>query len=80
MNTENDYLFDDNENWGFSGNMSRSDQFSVILGNFVYVGCVIFPFYVIYILDVKSNQRYNNKYTKSSFDKFYSVLYEGLKP
>ena len=53
LNTENDYLLDDASNWGINGNLTTSDQFAVVLGNIIFIGCLVFPFVVMLILDVK---------------------------
>jgi hypothetical protein len=79
LNSENDYLFDDPDNWGSRGILSISDQFGIIVGNIIYVGCVVFPFFVIYVLDLKYEMRYDNIYKRNNFDKFYEGLYHGLK-
>lgn len=54
INTENNYLFDYSENWGFNGNLSISDQFSIILGNFIFLLCLAFLPFSLFILDNKS--------------------------
>jgi hypothetical protein len=46
LNSENDYLMDDPDNWGRRGTLSISDQFGIIIGNIIYVSCVVFPFIV----------------------------------
>jgi hypothetical protein len=51
VNTENDYLMDDPDNWGRRGQLTFSDQFAIIIGNIIYVGSLLFPFITIYILD-----------------------------
>jgi hypothetical protein len=51
INSENDYLFEVAANWGPNGYLSFSDQFTVILGNVIYFGCILFPFFVVWLLD-----------------------------
>ncbi len=58
LNTENDYLLDKLVNWGLNGDLTKSDQIAIILGNIIYICCVLFPFVVIYLLDNKYNLRY----------------------
>ena len=59
LNSENDYLLDDPSNWGRRGNLTMSDQFAIVLGNIIFIGCLVFPFVVMLILHVK--YRSNNK-------------------
>jgi len=54
INTENDYLFLVADNWGPYGHLNFSDQFSVLLGNFFYFACIIFPVVVFWALNKKS--------------------------
>jgi hypothetical protein len=58
INTENDYLMNDPDNWGRRGLLTFSDQFAIIIGNIIYVCCILFPFITIYILDKKFYLRY----------------------
>lgn len=53
LNTENDYLFDDPANWGFNGELTTSDQFSILLGNLIYISTQLFPFVVMFLLEYK---------------------------
>jgi hypothetical protein len=78
LNTENDYLLDNPDNWGRRGDLTFSDQFCVIVGNIIYIGCMLFPFIVIFILDLKYAMRYQNPYKRAGFDKLYDILYHGL--
>lgn len=79
LNTENDYLLDDPDNWGRRAMLTKSDQFCIIFGNIIYIGTNVFPFIIMYLLQQKYELRYMNKYMRSGFDHYYDVLYEGLK-
>jgi len=59
VNSENDYLLEEPSNWGPNGNLSGSDQFTVILGNFFYFTAMIFPFVAIYLLHRKSREHFS---------------------
>ena len=61
VNTENNYLFNYSGNWGPNGLLTVSDQFSIILGNIIYVICMIFPFGVMYILETRRNSTYKSR-------------------
>ena len=60
LNTENDLLLDDPSNWGIRGNLTASDQFGIVLGNMIFIGCLVFPFVVMIILDVKYRSSKNS--------------------
>ena len=79
INTENDYLFDIPENWGPNGYLTISDQFTVLLGNFFYFTCLVFPFVCVYLLHMKSRIKFGTKYQEIQFDSYYEVLYEIFK-
>jgi hypothetical protein len=46
INFENFYLFDVPSNWGPNGNISMSDQLSIILGIFFTIWVILFPFFI----------------------------------
>lgn len=50
LNTENDYLFEDPANWGINGELTTSDQFSILLGNVIYIATQLFPYAVMFLL------------------------------
>jgi heme A synthase len=53
LNTENDFLLDNPDNWGINGDLNFSDQLGVILGNIVYITCMLFPFAAFFLLEAK---------------------------
>jgi hypothetical protein len=79
INSENIYLLNDSKNWGWTAWMTKSDQFAIILGNIIFVGCLVFPFIVMIILQQKYNQRYNTDFKQDGFNNMYSCLFEGLR-
>jgi hypothetical protein len=79
INTENFYLFDVPSNWGWNGNLTFADQFSVILGTMFYIGCIVFPFIVMNALHKKTKAAFMNKGDESKFDAVYGCLYEEFK-
>jgi len=78
INTENDYLFEVAANWGPYGYLSFSDQFTIILGNIIYIGSILFPFLVVYLLERKSRMAFSLKSDEAKFDETYECLYEDL--
>ena len=65
VNTENDYLLEDPDNWGPRGNLTKSDQFSIVLGNILYISTMVFPFVVMYVIELKHKNRYSVKSKKA---------------
>ena len=49
VNTENFYLFDVPTNFGWNGNLTKSDQFAVGLGILFMILCLLFPFFILFI-------------------------------
>lgn len=45
----------------------------------MYIGCSVFPFVVIYLMETKFRNRYSHPYIRHSFDEIYESLYENLK-
>jgi len=79
INTENDYLFDVPANWGPNGYLNYSDQFTVLLGYFFLVTCIMFPIFVIYILDKKSRKEFMTPGEEIKFDSQFACLYEEFR-
>ena len=80
INTENDYLFLVSSNWGPNGNLTFSDQFTVILGNFFHFTCIIFPVVVLYILRIKvSDHALMLQKDREGFNELYECLYEDFR-
>lgn len=79
INTENDFLLDDPTNWGPRGNLTKSDQFSIVLGNIIHISTVVFPFVVMVVIDWKYQNRYANRYKVAEYDFVYECMYEGLR-
>lgn len=50
VNTENLYLTLDPNNWGPNGYMTKGDQVAIVVGYIFYIFCMVFPYFVWYIL------------------------------
>jgi hypothetical protein len=79
VNTENEYLTTDANNWGPNGYMTKGDQISIILGYICYIGCMFFPFIVWYILEIKKSLMYSPRIVNINFDNVYGGLFESYK-
>ena len=80
LNTENDYLFLVADNWGPNGNLNYSDQFTVLLGNFFYFSCIMFPVVVFWVLRHRTNQYgFMLNADRANFNSNYDCLYDGFK-
>jgi hypothetical protein len=76
---ENGVYLTDGNNWGIFGSLTMSDQFSIVLGYLIYIGSMLLPFIVMYILDTKYRSRYEFQDRKVRFNYFYDFLFEGMK-
>jgi hypothetical protein len=79
VSAENDEFFYDSANWGWRGNLKMSDQVAMIIGKIFFIGCLVFPFIVVYILQRKYETRYSTELKMGPFNKLYDVLYEGMR-
>lgn len=46
------------------------------MGFFFFFGCIVFPFYAVYIMDKKSKAAWISKEEEASFDTLHEVLYD----
>ena len=80
INTENAYLLDEPTNWGWNGNLTMSDQFTVLLGYFFYYTCLIFPFVLAYLLLKHSKSAFMHYSRIRDFREKNGVLFEEFNP
>ena len=62
INTENSYLFDTPGNFGINGNLTYSDQLSVILGFAFFYSAVVFPIFILWVSIKKTKPLSMNKF------------------
>ena len=79
INTENDYLISDSRNWGPNGALTKSDQFCIIFGNIIYIMCMVFPFFICYILEYRRQIRYKGVNLAERFNAFWEDLISGTR-
>lgn len=80
INRENDYLFDIPKNWGPGGNLEFGDQFTVILGYVFFFLCLLFPFFMIWILYKRHLRIWMTVSEERSFNTNYECFWEEFKP
>lgn len=79
INTENDYLFDYPGNWGPNGELTKSDQFSIIFANIIYFMCMVFPFFICYLLEYRRQIRYKGINITDRFSHYWEDLIGGTR-
>ena len=79
VNTENDYLLNNSANWGPNGLLTVSDQFSIIVGNIIYITCMIFPIFVMFVLESRRRSIHKSKAHTASLDFYWADLYNGMR-
>ena len=80
VNTENDYLLRIRANWGRSGHLNSDDQFSILMGNTVYLILVLLPFAVSYLIWRKKGLLYLSNNQRKVFEKRWGLLFISFRP
>ena len=79
INLDNEFLLHVPGNFGINGNLTKSDQFSIMLGMVFYYACLVFPIFVQYVSWKKIQQNLFRMHRTEHFENMYSCLYEGFK-